>query len=70
MSDVPQGSVLVLMLFNILISDTDSGVECTLSKSANDTKVCSDAIPKDLGSGVEPELMRFNKSKCKVLHLD
>ncbi|GAB0187085.1 mitochondrial enolase superfamily member 1 [Grus japonensis] len=48
-SGVPQGSILGLALFNIIVSDMDSGIECTLSKFANDTKrEGRDAIQKDL----------------------
>jgi len=39
-SGFSQGLLLGLGLFNIFVSSTDSGIECTLTKSTNNTKLC------------------------------
>jgi len=80
MSNIPQGSVLVLALFNIFVSDMDSGTECTLRKFVDDTKLWGavnilegrDAIQRDLDRLERwtcMNLLRFNKAKCKVPHM-
>ena len=77
---VPQGLVPGPVLFNIFISDLDEGVECAVSKLADETKRgevadtlegCA-ATQQDLGrleSWAGRNEMRYNKGKRRDLYL-
>lgn len=80
MSGVPQGSILGLILFNVFINDIGRGIECTLSKTAEDTQLTT-AIVTPVAKGATKgdldrlekwahvSVMKFNKTECKALHL-
>src|SRR6218665_763125 len=80
LSGVPQGSVLVPLLFVLFINDIDDGILSTISKFAGDTKLCR-AVGDDQEADILRENLRrmftwsqdwqmlFNLEKCSVMHM-
>ena len=79
-SGVPQGSVLGPILFIYYINDMPDLVNCSMKIFADDTKVYSQVPTPELRDKLQQcidkmmewtdtWLLRFNTSKCKVLHI-
>jgi len=80
MNGVSQGSVVEQIVFNIFINDIGSGIEYTLSKFTDDTKLSGAVHRLEGRNAIQTDLDRFeewthvnmlksNKIKCKVLYL-
>jgi len=75
-SGVPQGSILGLVVFNIFIGYINSGIECMLSKFADDTKMsgvvdvpegqnATQRDPDELEKWARVNIMRFNRPSAR-----
>lgn len=63
MNDIPQEWVLVPVLFIIFVGNMDSGIKCTLSKSADDTEL-GGAVDASERDAIQTDLDSFERWAC------
>lgn len=78
MGGVSQDPVLELILFSSFINNVDSGIDCKLIKFADNNQL--NGVPDTLEGRMTEgpcqadwfpmNIMKFNKEKCYILHLD
>ena len=72
--DVPQGSMLGLILLIMSINEIDDCVRSTISKFANDTKILNrfqygSILQDDFNTSIDRQLCSFNAAKYKCLYV-
>ena len=65
MSGIPQGPLLGLVLCNILVGNMESGIECTFSKFADDTKLSGAADMLEGQDVIQRDLDRLKMGLCQ-----
>lgn len=60
-SAVPQGSVFGLVMFNIFAGDRESGIKCTTSKFADNSKLSGVVNMVEIRDAIQRHLDRLKK---------
>ena len=61
MNSVPQESVLGPVLLNVFVNDNSDGIECTLRKFADDTKLSGAVVTGEGRAAIQWDLNRFER---------